>query len=189
MPGLPRKGAINGRALTIAQVVDMRREVRKTKTMSLTRYAKLYGVNNRAIKRAIRGFTYKEADVQELPISIKEFPAHRAKLDLKERTQRLYQAGESYNQIKIKLGVSTSSISLWCRELPIHPGNTIQPVYWVQFHRNRFRISVSISGKRKYIGSFDSFQDARDARNAVVSDLQIYGKAYLVTDSHVLVIA
>jgi len=38
-------------------------------------------------------------------------------VELKEKARKLYLEGKSYRKIKIELGVSKSSISLWCRDL------------------------------------------------------------------------
>jgi transposase len=38
-------------------------------------------------------------------------------VELKEKARALYLEGKSYRKIHIELGVSKSSISLWCRDL------------------------------------------------------------------------
>jgi hypothetical protein len=45
-----------------------------------------------------------------------------AKDHLRERARELRQDGASYGDIKAALGVSSSSVSLWVRDLPVPPG-------------------------------------------------------------------
>jgi hypothetical protein len=100
------------KVLTDDAVLDLRRRIRAGEDIVTRKWAEEYGTDKSKVDRAIRGRTFMHLDAIEPPVIriVK-------KEELKLKAREMYTQGMTYPQIKKELGVSKSSISLWCRDL------------------------------------------------------------------------
>ena len=94
-------------------VIFLRRTAREQGELNYQSYALKFGVSDKTIGKAVRGIFYKHLNAIEAPV---QKPSGKAKL--KAEARRLYAEGNlSYNDVIKKLGVSSSTMSLWCRDI------------------------------------------------------------------------
>lgn len=102
----------NCKKLTDDQVILMRKKGREDNKVDVDYYVNLFDVNESTISKAVKGYSFKHLNKEHPP-----FVMVIKKEDLKNKARELCEQDVPYREIVKQLGVSKSSVSLWCKDL------------------------------------------------------------------------